>query len=73
LRGRTLHLTGRADPRGENDYNMALGSSRAASVGSYLAALGVARLQIVQTSRGKLDATGHDETSWRLDRRVDVE
>jgi len=50
-----------------------LGSSRASSVASYLAALGVSRSQMAETSRGKLDATGTDDTSWQLDRRVDIE
>jgi len=73
LKGRSLHLVGRADPRGEDEYNMVLGSSRASSVASYLAALGVSRSQMAETSRGKLDATGTDDTSWQLDRRVDIE
>ncbi len=42
LKGRALHLVGRADPRGEQEYNMVLGSSRAASVERYLESLGVA-------------------------------
>jgi outer membrane protein OmpA-like peptidoglycan-associated protein len=25
-----------------------------------------------ETSRGALDATGHDEETWRKDRRVDI-
>src|SRR5690349_16702162 len=33
LKGQRVLLTGRADPRGEDEYNMSLGSSRAASVG----------------------------------------
>jgi len=73
LQGRALHLIGRADPRGEAEYNMALGSSRASSVGTYLGSLGVPATQLMQTSRGKLDATGTDEAGWQLDRRVDVE
>ena len=73
LKGRALHLVGRADPRGEEEYNMVLGSSRASSVSQYLSALGVAKSQITQSSRGKLDASGHDEATWRLDRRVDID
>ena len=41
LKGRALHLVGRADPRGEQEYNMALGSSRGSSVARYLESLGV--------------------------------
>ena len=73
LKGRTLHLVGRADPRGEQEYNMTLGSSRAGSVGRYLESLGVAGGEITESSRGKLDATGTDEASWQLDRRVDID
>ena len=73
LKGRALHLVGRADPRGEAEYNMVLGSSRASSVASYLSGLGVPSTQMTETSRGKLDATGTDDTGWQLDRRVDVD
>lgn len=72
LAGRSILLTGRADPRGESEYNLGLGSRRAQSVREYLvsAGVGVARMEL--TSRGALDATGTDEESWRVDRRVDV-
>lgn len=73
LKGRALHLVGRADPRGEQEYNMVLGSSRASAVARYLNALGVPTSQITQSSRGKLDATGTDDASWQLDRRVDID
>jgi peptidoglycan-associated lipoprotein len=72
LKGRSMALTGRADPRGEAEYNMNLGESRATSVRTYLANLGVNGSRMSETSRGALDATGHDEESWRRDRRVDV-
>jgi peptidoglycan-associated lipoprotein len=73
LRGSSLSLVGRADPRGEQEYNMVLGGSRAAAVRTYLTQAGVEGTRIATTSRGKLDAIGSDEESWRLDRRVDVE
>jgi peptidoglycan-associated lipoprotein len=73
LSGRSLHLVGRADPRGEQEYNMTLGSSRAEAVARYLRSLGVATNQLSETSRGKLDAMGTDEASWQLDRRVDIQ
>jgi peptidoglycan-associated lipoprotein len=72
LKGRSLQLVGRADPRGEVEYNMALGASRASSVLNYLARLGVDRSTLGESSRGKMDATGTDEDSWAKDRRVDV-
>jgi peptidoglycan-associated lipoprotein len=72
LAGRGLALIGRADPRGTDEYNLALGSRRAESVASYLERLGVASAKISDTTRGALDATGRDEAGWRLDRRVDL-
>lgn len=72
LKGRRIQLVGRADPRGEEEYNMSLGERRAASVKEYLAGLGVSNDSVALTSRGELDATGIDEEGWRRDRRVDV-
>jgi peptidoglycan-associated lipoprotein len=73
LRGQGVALTGRADPRGEEEYNMALGESRADSVRRYLHDMGVAPRYVDATSRGKLDASGKDEEGWAKDRRVDIE
>jgi peptidoglycan-associated lipoprotein len=73
LRGRSVSLVGRADPRGENEYNMTLGGSRANSVQRYMVDLGVGRDKLHPTSRGELDATGTDEAGWAKDRRVDIE
>lgn len=73
LKGRSLRLVGRADPRGEAEYNMNLGEARATSARKYLASLGLSDSRMSETSRGALDATGHDEETWRKDRRVDIE
>jgi peptidoglycan-associated lipoprotein len=72
MKGRHLMLIGRADPRGETEYNMALGQNRAETVRDYLLHLGVAYEKLGQTSRGELDAEGTDEEGWRIDRRVDI-
>jgi peptidoglycan-associated lipoprotein len=72
LKGKNVDLVGRADPRGEAEYNMNLGATRADAVKHYLALLGVASPRITTTSRGALDAQGHDEPSWAVDRRVDL-
>jgi peptidoglycan-associated lipoprotein len=72
LKGRSVDLVGRADPRGETEYNMTLGAKRARSVHSFLGQLGVPGDKLRDTSRGELDATGTDEAGWRKDRRVDV-
>jgi peptidoglycan-associated lipoprotein len=72
LKGRSVALVGRADPRGEPEYNMALGAYRASTVRSYLGNLGVEAHRMKETSRGALDATGTEESSWHDDRRVDI-
>ena len=73
LRGRNVTLIGRADPRGESEYNMTLGESRAHGVHRYMVDLGVGKDKMKSTSRGEMDATGKDEEGWRKDRRVDIE
>jgi len=73
LKGRRLRLVGHADPRGESEYNFALGENRAESVRTYLNALGVDPIFVTATSRGKLDAVGTDEATWQTDRRVDLD
>lgn len=72
LKGRAVDLVGRADPRGETEYNMTLGAKRARAAHTFLAGLGVASDKLFDTSRGELDATGTDEQGWKKDRRVDV-
>ncbi len=72
LKGRGVELVGRADPRGETEYNMTLGAKRARSVHNFLGSMGVPNEKMKDTSRGELDATGKDEEGWRKDRRVDV-
>ena len=72
LKGRKVQLVGRADPRGEQEYNMELGENRAHTVKTYMTGLGLAADRMSLTSRGKLDATGTDEAGWAKDRRVDI-
>lgn len=68
-RGATL--TGRTDPRGTEEYNLALSDKRAQSVKDRLARLGVTG-NLKTVARGEMDATGKDEAGWAHDRRVDV-
>jgi peptidoglycan-associated lipoprotein len=72
LKGRTLKLVGHADPRGDSDYNMTLGQSRADSVAGYMRSKGMDKSKTESTSRGAMDATGSDDPSWARDRRVDL-
>ena len=68
-RGATL--TGKTDPRGTEEYNLALSDKRAQSVKERLARLGVTG-NLKTVARGEMDATGKDEAGWAKDRRVDV-
>ena len=72
LQGRNVQLVGRADPRGTEEYNLGLGTRRAETVRSYLQRLGVPAARLSPATRGDLDASGTDETSFRRDRRVDL-
>ncbi len=72
LKNRRTRLVGHTDPRGSQRYNEQLGKSRANSVKGAMVALGVPATRILTESRGKLDATGTNETGWARDRKVEV-
>jgi peptidoglycan-associated lipoprotein len=67
-----LRLVGHADPRGETEYNLALGQKRAGSVGEYLMTKGLDKSRVQTLSKGAFEATGTDEEGWAHDRKVDV-
>lgn len=73
LRQQGLVLTGHTDPRGSEDYNLALASKRAQAVKDVLCSFGVAPERLSTDSRGEADARGTDEPSWALDRRADID
>lgn len=73
LKNARVDLVGRTDPRGTDEYNLALGNRRAYSVRTYLQRLGVPPDRLSPTTRGEIDATGADESGWQTDRRVDLE
>jgi peptidoglycan-associated lipoprotein len=68
--GLSLLLTGACDPRGTEEYNLALGERRAQSVRSYLISLGMDGSRVSTTSVGEEMATGTDEAGWARDRNV---
>jgi peptidoglycan-associated lipoprotein len=72
-KARGVMLVGHTDPRGTEEYNIALSESRAQSVGDFLSRLGVdpARFRVVP--KGETEATGADESGWGQDRRVELE
>ena len=69
-----VRISGNADERGSEQYNLALGQRRADAARKYLAQLGVKEEQITAISFGaeKPKAPGHDEDSWKQNRRDDV-
>ncbi len=70
---RGVVLVGHTDPRGTDEYNLALSERRAQSVRDRLVRLGVSSQGLSTLPRGELDATGTDETGWSRDRRVDFQ
>jgi peptidoglycan-associated lipoprotein len=72
LSGRKLRVTGRADPRGPEDYNAELGLARARAIATYLTEAGMAQENIQVVSVGEDEATGTEEQGWAWDRRVDI-
>ena len=68
-----IRIEGNTDPRGTNEYNMALGERRALNAKKYLVNLGVdeAKLSTVSYGEERLLLHGHDELSWAQNRRAD--
>ena len=72
-KGYEVRIEGNTDPRGTNEYNMALGERRALNAKKYLMNLGVdeAKLTTVSYGEERLLLQGNDELSWAQDRRDD--
>jgi peptidoglycan-associated lipoprotein len=68
--GRVIRIEGHCDPRGTDEYNLALGDRRAQTVRLYLERLGVESARMRSVSKGKLEALGVSEGGWAKDRRV---
>jgi peptidoglycan-associated lipoprotein len=73
--GLTLRISGHADERGSDEYNLALGQRRAAAAKRYLADRGVADARIETVSFGEEQpvASGSDESSHAANRRAEFE
>ncbi|MFN7698784.1 MAG: OmpA family protein [Deltaproteobacteria bacterium] len=65
-------VTVMCDPRGTEEYNMALGDRRARTTRDHLQRLGVQRTSLLTRSVGEEMAQGADEYGWSRDRRADV-
>jgi peptidoglycan-associated lipoprotein len=72
LRGRTIKLIGRTDPRGTAGLNADLGLRRAEKVKQFLVANGIEQGRIETASMGAEDAA-QDPKDWGRDRRVQIE
>jgi peptidoglycan-associated lipoprotein len=68
-----IRIEGNCDPRGTNEYNMALGERRALNAKKFLVNLGIneAKLSTVSYGEERLLLHGHDELSWAQNRRAD--
>jgi len=67
-------LEGHADERGTREYNVALGERRANTVRQLmtLAGAGGQQIRVVSYGEERPAAPGHDESSWQLNRRVEI-
>jgi OmpA-OmpF porin, OOP family len=68
-----VDITGHADERGDQDYNMRLSRARAEAVKERLVHFGVAeeRLTTIGYGTSRPRAEGHSENEWRQNRRVE--
>jgi peptidoglycan-associated lipoprotein len=70
-----MQISGHADERGSDEYNLALGQRRAAAAKRYLVQYGVAehRLEIISFGEERPVCTVSDESCWTRNRRGDFE
>lgn len=73
--GVRVRISGHADDRGSDEYNLALGNRRAGAAKRYLVSKGIAdgRIDIVSYGEERPLATGADENSWAQNRRDEFE
>jgi len=73
--GLRLRIAGNTDERGSDEYNLALGQRRAASVKRYLSDQGIdgGRLDIVSYGEERPAITEASEEAWRMNRRAEFE
>ena len=73
--GLSLRISGHADERGSDEYNLALGQRRAAAAKRYLTERGVNDGRIATASFGEEQpvAAGGDESSYAANRRAEFE
>jgi peptidoglycan-associated lipoprotein len=72
-RNASARVIGLTDPRGTEEYNLALGDRRAQTVTHYMANMGVDQSHLSTHSLGEETARGEDESGWMQDRRADIQ
>lgn len=70
-----MQISGHADERGSDEYNLALGQRRAAAAKRYLVLRGVAddRLEVISFGEERPVCTASDESCWTRNRRDEFE
>lgn len=68
-----IRISGHTDERGSDEYNLALGQRRAASVRRYLTARGIseARMDVESFGEQRPSMQGMDESAWSRNRRAE--
>jgi peptidoglycan-associated lipoprotein len=71
--GTQVVIEGHCDERGSDEYNLALGESRALAAKNYLISLGVAakRLSVISYGEEKPADMGSNEAAWAKNRRAE--
>ena len=66
-------VEGHCDERGSNEYNLALGERRSLAIRAAMISAGIdgARVQTRSYGEERAVAFGHDDSSWRLNRRAE--
>jgi peptidoglycan-associated lipoprotein len=70
-----LRISGHADERGSDEYNLALGTRRAAAAKRYLENKGVdaSRMEVISYGEERPLSTGADETAFANNRRAEFD
>ncbi|MEJ2470585.1 MAG: peptidoglycan-associated lipoprotein Pal [Desulfuromonadales bacterium] len=71
--GTQVVIEGHCDERGSDEYNLALGESRALAAKSYLVSLGIdpQRLSVISYGEEKPAVLGSTESAWAMNRRAE--
>ena len=70
---RGVTLGAHTDPRGTDEYNIALSDQRGRAVADYLSRLGIDASRLRVVPKGEGEATGTDDASWAKDRKVEFQ